>query len=314
MLTRREILRSAAAAAVAAGLSTFPFAVPALAQRASRTKKKRLLVYTRSQGFQHSVVNASQKRPSLVDATWTVLAEKNGFEVECTKDGRVFVPESLAKFDAFFFYTTGDLTAEKSADNTPPMSKDGKQALLNAVATGKGFIGSHSATDTFHSLGDAPGGRQVNQQTAEIDPYIAMLGGEFIRHGDQQKATMHVVDHSFPGLKDVEDFRITEEWYALKNFQPDLHVLLVQETAGMKGEHYQRPNFPATWARMHEKGRVFYTSLGHREDVWTNATFQNLLVGAFSWATGSATADVSPNLKHVAPEALQLPKYPQSKT
>ena len=54
----------------------------------------------------------------------------------------------------------------------------------------------------------------------------------------------------------------------------------------MKGEDYQRPNFPATWARMHGKGRVFYTSLGHRDDVWTNPVFQNLLVGALSWATG----------------------------
>jgi type 1 glutamine amidotransferase len=307
------MLRSAGAAAVAAGLSGFPFAWPALAQRANRPKKKRLLVYSRSQGFQHSVVDASKKRPSLVDSTWTVLAEKNGFEIECTKDGRIFVPETLAKFDAFFFYTTGDLTAEKSADNTPPMTKDGKKALLDAVAAGKGFLGSHSATDTFHSLNDEPKGRQVNQQSAEIDPYIAMIGGEFIRHGDQQKATMHVVDHSFPGLKDVADFNITEEWYALKNFQPDLHVLLVQETAGMKGEHYQRPNFPATWARMHGKGRVFYTSLGHREDVWTSPTFQNLLVGAAAWAFGQADADVSPNLSKATPESAQLPNYAPTK-
>jgi hypothetical protein len=72
--------------------------------------KKRLLVYTRSQGFQHDVVATAPNRPCLVDAVWTVLANKQGFDVECTKDGRVFLPESLARFDAFFFMTTGDLT------------------------------------------------------------------------------------------------------------------------------------------------------------------------------------------------------------
>src|SRR5947209_8930706 len=106
MFTRREMLRTAAA--VAAGLS------PLSAVRAADPKKKRrLLVYTRSQGFQHSVVEAHHKRPSLVDAVWTELAAKHNFDVECTKDGRVFDPDGIAKFDAFFFYTTGELTAEK---------------------------------------------------------------------------------------------------------------------------------------------------------------------------------------------------------
>jgi type 1 glutamine amidotransferase len=307
MLTRREMLRTAAAGAVVAGLSHFPLG-PAKAAPEPK-KKKRLLVYTRSQGFQHSVVEANHKRPSLVDAIWTMLGTQHGFDVECTKDGRIFLPETLAKFDAFFFYTTGDLTAEKSKDNTPPMSAEGKKAFLDAITAGKGFLGSHCASDTFHSAGNLFG----NQGPDKIDPYLAMLGGEFIKHGDQQKSTMHVVDPTFPGLSGVSDFRINEEWYALKNFQPDLHVILVQETTGMTGEDYQRPNFPATWARMHGKGRVFYTSLGHREDVWTNPIFQNLLVGAATWAFGAAEANLTPNLQQVAPAAMELPKYPPEK-
>src|SRR5436309_1870239 len=80
----------------------------------------------------------------------------------------------------------------------------------------------------------------------KIDPYIAMLGGEFIVHGDQQKANMKVVDNAFPGAKDLKDFVLLEEWYALKNFAPDIHVVLVQDTTGMKGGMYERPDFPAT--------------------------------------------------------------------
>jgi uncharacterized protein len=307
MFSRREMLRTAGAVALTAGLFPLPGlrAAPAVEPK----KKKRLLVYTRSQGFQHSVVEANHNRPSLVDAVWTVLGTEHGFDVECTKDGRVFSPESIAKFDAFFFYTTGDLTAERSKDNSPPMSREGKKALLDAIAAGKGFLGSHCASDTFHT----PGNKFLNDEPDKVDPYIAMIGGEFIRHGDQQKSTMHVVDPSFPGLSGVSDFRLQEEWYALKNFQPDLHVLLVQETAGMHGEDYQRPNFPATWARMHGSGRVFYTSLGHREDVWTNPTFQNLLAGAAAWSFGKAEANLSPNLNQVCPEGSHLPEYKKEK-
>jgi type 1 glutamine amidotransferase len=306
MFTRREMLRTTGAAAVAASLSGLAFG---RAPAEPDLKKKRLLVFTRSQGFQHDVVKIVKGKPSLVDRTWTDLAAKHGFEIHCTKDGRIFEPDAIAKFDAFFFYTTGDLTEEKSADGTPPMSRAGKKALLDAVAGGKGFLGSHCATDTFHSADKDH--RWLKDDPDKLDPYIAMIGGEFIKHGDQQAATMRVVDSTFPGLRGVTDFRIKEEWYSLKDFQPDLHVLLVQETAGMKGPEYQRPDFPATWARMHHKGRVFYTSLGHREDVWSNPLFQNLLMGALSWAAGTVDADISPNLKHAAPEAGEVPKEPK---
>ncbi len=92
----------------------------------------------------------------------------------------------------------------------------GKKALLDAIAGGKGFIGCHCASDTFHSKG----GQWQNQERDKVDPYIAMLGGEFIKHGDQQKAWMRVLDAEFPGIKGQKDFQMNEEWYSLKNFAP----------------------------------------------------------------------------------------------
>jgi hypothetical protein len=183
------------------------------------------------------------------------------------------------------------------------MPPEGKQAFLKAIEGGKGFIGSHCASDTFHS----PGTRNKNQTTQEMDPYIAMVGGEFITHGAQQKAWMRLVSPDFPGAKGVTDFQLNEEWYALKNFAPDLHVILVQDSQGMTGPMYQRPLFPATWARLFGKGRVFYTSMGHREDVWTNETFQKLLLGGIAWALGNVDANVTPNLSRTAPAATEIP-------
>ena len=99
-----------------------------------------------------------------------------------------------------------------------------------------------------------------------------------------------------------------EEWYAFCKFAPDLHVILVQETAAMHDPAYQRPPYPATWARMQQKGRVFYTSMGHREDVWTNPKFQEVLLGGINWALKNAEADVMPNIAQVTPGANELKK------
>jgi type 1 glutamine amidotransferase len=100
-----------------------------------------------------------------------------------------------------------------------------------------------------------------------------------------------------------EEIELHEEWYAGKNFAKDMHVILLQQTKGMQGPEYQRPDFPATWAKMSGKGRVFYTSMGHREDVWENKIFQDVLLGGISWALGNVKAEIKPNLEKVAPHA-----------
>ena len=283
-MTRRELLHFGSAAALWTSARAL----------AADTKKRRVLYFTRSAGFEHSVVRRQADQLSHSERVLSELGRREGFEVECTKDGRIF-DGSLDVYDAIAFYTTGDLTAA-AKDGSQPMSAAGKQKLLDAIAAGKGFVGFHSAPDTFHS------------KDAAVDPYIAMLGGEFLTHGEQQEASL-VLTSKFPGAGDMgvgEGIAFTDEWYAFRNFAPDLHVILLQETQLMKGDPYRRPDYPATWARMHGKGRVFYTSLGHREDIWTNPFFQTIALGGLAWASGRVDADVTPNIGQVAPKANQL--------
>jgi type 1 glutamine amidotransferase len=313
-MNRRDALK-AGVAGLALGLTRFPLGWVAAAD----APKRHILVYTRSQAFEHSVVKRGKNGElSLAERILTELGAKHGFEVTCTKDGTEFQPENIGKYDAFFFETTGDLTQAKGTDSSyqpppVPMTPEGKKALIKAIADGKGFVGSHCASDTFHS----PEPREKNQPRDQQDPYIVMLGGEFIHHGEQQDAKIRVVDPHFPGAPDEKELVLKEEWYALKNFAPDLHVILVQETEGMKKDKgnwlYDRPDFPETWARKYEKGRVFFTSMGHREDVWENPLFQKLLLGGLSWAVGNVDADIAPNLDQVAPKASELPEQPVKK-
>lgn len=304
-VSRREALRRLGRATVTTcALSSGAFPAHWVRAQDRGKKESHILFLTKSSGYEHGVVRRQNGQLSHAEKVFIELGRKHGFKVTASKDGGLF-DKDLSQFDAFFFYTSGDLLKPGAQDKSPPMSSAGKKALLEAVRAGKGFIGSHCANDTFHSAGP----RFETQKTP--DPFIAMLGGEFIRHGAQQKARMRVVDSHFPGCQGLgAGFDMHEEWYSIKNFAPDLHVLLVQETAGMKGSDYQRPPFPATWARQHGKGRVFYTSMGHREDVWTSPTFENVLLGGVSWVLRNVEADISPNMLKVAPKANVLPPPP----
>ena len=294
-MDRRNMLRATGTAVLAA--SAFPLQWVAAGEK----KKQKILYFSRSAGFEHDAVKIKNGKPSISDRILTELGKRHGFEVVCTKDGRVF-DDNLNQYDAIVFYTSGVLTQPNKA-KTPPMSEKGKKRLLRTIARGKGFVGLHAATDSFHSKGPS------NQNQTEVDPYIAMLGGEFIVHGAQQEAIMRAASPDFPGVKQFGRWqKLQEEWYTLKNFARDLHVILIEDNEGMEGDCYQRPPFPATWARMHRKGRVFYTSFGHRDDIWTNPDVQGIIAGGLAWAMGNVDVDVTPNIDKVTPKASQL-KY-----
>jgi type 1 glutamine amidotransferase len=293
-MNRRDML-VATSAAVAA--SAFPLHWVAGADM----KKQKILYFSRSAGFEHDAVKRKNGQPSISERILNKLGQKHGFEVVSTKDGRIFDGD-LDQYDAIAFYTSGVLT-EPNKQQTPPMTVEGKKKLLDAIAAGKGFVGFHSATDSFHSKGPS------RENQTEVDPYIAMIGGEFIVHGEQQNATIRVASPKFPGVKEFGDnVSLKEEWYTLKNFAKDLHVILIEDNEGMKGDCYQRPPFPQTWARMHGKGRVFYTSFGHRDDIWTNPKVQGIMAGGLAWAMRNVNVDVKSNINKVTPKASQL-KY-----
>ncbi|MCL4192058.1 MAG: ThuA domain-containing protein, partial [Thermoguttaceae bacterium] len=139
-MRRRELLKAALA-----GFSAFPLAWTAAAEPAPQ----RILFYTASAGFQHSVVKRLDGRLSHAEQVLTEMGRRAGFEVECTRDGTVFDGD-LSPYGAFAFYASGDLT-KPNVDEAPPMTAAGKQRFLDAVAAGKGFVGFHAAADAFHA-------------------------------------------------------------------------------------------------------------------------------------------------------------------
>jgi type 1 glutamine amidotransferase len=303
---RREFLQTAALA----GASLL---VP---EAAFGAKKKSVLVFTKSSGFEHDVVKIKDDKPSIVQTAVTMLGGKHGFDVVTSKDGRVFDSGDFRKHAAVLFFTTGDLTTG-GTDKNPAMSLQGKQSLLDAIHDGLGFVGIHAAADTFHTPPDTPD--NANRYIAhgeQSDPYIRMLGGEFIAHGRTprlQMANIIVDDSKFPGLEGVSSpVSLNDEWYSLKDFRTDLHVILTLDTKGMTGEPYQRAPYPMTWARMEGKGRVFYTAIGDRPENWSNTFFLDLLGGGIRWSIGDAQASLGQNLTEAAPGYAEIPPKPKS--
>jgi uncharacterized protein len=301
LFNRREFVKSGTVAA--AGI--------AMSGRMLAAQKKSLLVFTKSSGWEHDVVKLQDGKPSVVDDAVTKLGRKYGFDVTASKDGGVFNSGEFKKYAAVLFFTTGDLTTA-GTDKNPPMSAQGKQALLDAIHQGMGFVGVHAGSDTFHTLPDTED--RANRYIAhgeKSDPYIRMLGGEFINHGSTprlQDANLIVNDPKFPGLEGVSSpVKFNDEWYSLKDFRTDLHVILTIDTKGMSGAPYQRAPYPMTWARMEGKGRVFYSAIGDRPENWSNEFFLNLLSGGIRWATGDAKASLQPNIKQAAPGYADIP-------
>src|SRR5262245_60846248 len=109
------------------------------ALRYAPAAKPRILFFSKSSGYEHDVVRRTVKGPSLSEATLTEIGRVQGFDVIATKDGDVF-DSDLAQYDAFFFFTTGNLT-EAGTDNALPLSAEGKETLLAAIRDGKGFVG-----------------------------------------------------------------------------------------------------------------------------------------------------------------------------
>ncbi|HBF23880.1 MAG TPA: hypothetical protein DDW23_08730 [Planctomycetes bacterium] len=231
----------------------------------------RILVYVQSYGFTHAVAKRSKPgADSYVDSRIRLWADSDPrLEITVSQDPTIFHPVKLMDFDAVFFYTTGEL----------PLDEPAKRALLSFVRDGGGFVGSHCATDTFYQWED----------------YGLMLGGYFDGHPWHQKVRVRVEDPSHPAVAHIPDgFELTDEIYQFKSpwSRDRVHVLmsLDTESVDMTRNSIRRGDgdFAISWTREEGKGRVFYTSLGHRDEVWRAEWFRNHLVEGLLWAAGKS--------------------------
>ena len=240
----------------------------------------------------------------MAERILTEIGKEHGFEVVASKDGRMFEPDKIGQWDAFVFETTGDLTTPGGDKNPPDLGRR-REGVLRRDPGRQGIHGDALRDRHVRPHRPAEQGRRRPVYPDDRRRVHRPWCPAAVTDRDRRPG----VPRHRQGFRHAgTSFTITDEWYALKNFADDLHVILVQVTEGMKGHMYERPNFPITWARPYGKGRVFYTSMGHREDVWENPMYQALLLGALGWTTGRIEASIEPNIRQVTPKYDELPK------
>lgn len=275
--------------------------------------KKKLLYYDFSQGFVHPPTKDKRNTLGVCAQFLKTVADKYGYELVCTKDGKIF-DSDLTQYAAIIFYTSGDLDKPNAKHPGAPMSEQGVKNFFAAIQGGVGFLGFHSATDTWRGRGAA----YENQPIEKLPPYIKLIGGEFIRHGAQQNATLTPTEPiQLDVLKNAQKPIVHhDEWYCNKNFDPNMHVILIQETKQMlkdsKNSCYNRPAYPCVWCKMEGKGRVAYSSLGHGEQHWKTPLVQGIVTDLVRFVAGDLELDTTPNFNKVCPDAV-INLYPQEK-
>jgi len=277
-------------------LASIGLSAAAFATTASQAGPKKLLFLTHAALYKHTSLGPAEKAV-------TELGKTGGFEVTTVEgykqdakqlDFSFLTPEYLNQFDGVMMMTNGNL----------PFTDAQKKNLLDFIRGGKGFIGAHCASLTFYNYPE----------------FGEMLGGYFNRNLPQGTiAVLKVEDARHPATKMlgtswpiVDEFYLfgTAPWDAAKpddnidvlfknkipmGFSRDrVHVLLSLDTDRTNIEGFApRANvrkggdYPQSWWRNWGKGRVFYTSLGHLPETWTNdSAFRAHLTGGIQWALG----------------------------
>ena len=235
----------------------------------------RILMLTQSVGFKHGSVNRKEGQLAPAERALTDIGVRsNLFRVDCTQDAaKDFTKENLQNYDVVFFYTTGNLPI-KQAD----LDYFFKEWL---PTKGHGFIGAHSAADTYHNY----------------QPYWDMIGGTFNGHpwGAGSTVTITVHDKKHPASKPWGDeFEIKDEIYQFKNWQPEKVRVLM--SLNMAKTSLKKPyHVPILWVKNYGQGKAMHMSLGHNEAVWENEKYQASLLGGIRWVLNLEEGDATPN-------------------
>jgi type 1 glutamine amidotransferase len=248
IVTRREFIALVSSAA----------AIQPLGARAEHPPE-RVLYFTHSAGYRHDVIPLSA-------AILTQLGRNSGaFEVIATEDVSEFSTANLERYAAVMFYTSGEI----------PMSAAQKSALISFVRSGRGFLGVHSATDTFYTWPD----------------YLDLIGGYFNGHPWHQDVTVQVADAADPVVAFLgNSLQLNDEIYQISDFDYRgsrvlLHLDQSSVDLSKAGVHQRFYGWPLAWKRSFGQGRVFYSALGHEASIWQDPRCQKILTNAILWST-----------------------------
>jgi type 1 glutamine amidotransferase len=244
-------------------LSPLTVALVAAGVLGAEAAPKKVLVVTATKGFRHSSIATAENVLATLgqqSGAFTVVDFVRG-GADGKDDAEVATKLTLAKLN--------EVDAVIFANTTGELALPDRDGFLKWIEAGHALIGMHSCSDTFH----------------EYRPFIEMLGGEFLTHGAQVQVEAYNQDPTHPATRHLgSSYPVFDEIYEFKAFErAKVHGLL---TLDKSPQTLLPGDFPVAWSKDVGRGKLFYTSLGHREDVWTSALYQQHILGGIQWALG----------------------------
>lgn len=180
--------------------------------------------------------------------------------VTLTDDKELLTKPALQQFDVCVFgtgFTRSVRQADGSIAREPDLTPIQEDGLFQFVASGKGLVGIHGSAWWI-------GGRAAD-----------LLGGHSNWHPPGLTFTVNIDDKAHPATAGVQDFEVEDEIY-ISAYDPTIRVLASAQ--------WQNRAHPMAWVKAYEKGRVFYTTLGHGPGTFARPGMQQLITQAVRWA------------------------------
>jgi len=242
--------------------------------------RRKMLVFWRCEGFFHGSI-------PVVNRAMEEMGKKTGlFDVVVTDDYSYFTPEKLKQFDVVCLNNTTGLKFN------PKETPERCNALLDFVKSGKGIVGVHAATDNFKQW---PEGEE-------------MMGGKFTGHpwggGGTWAIKIDEPKHPLTAPFEGKGFKIKDEIYRteppLYSRSKQLVLMSLDMSDPVTKSKASKPSDADTgisWVKNIGKGRVFYCSLGHNNEIMYNAAIMQHYLGGIQFALGDYKIDTTPKPK-----------------
>jgi type 1 glutamine amidotransferase len=236
------------------------------------TGKPRVLLFEKINGFRDG--------PSVdaAHAAFVAMAARKGWALVTTDKGSAFTPAILSRFDVVIWNNiSGDV-----------LTLSQRRAFQRYMEQGGGFIGVHG------SAGDP-----VYFWEWYVD---TLLGARFSGHPMAphfQTARIKLDNTTHPVAQGLPTtWEMNDEWYSFKNnprTSGSVIIATLDENTykldGVGGQNLRMGDHPIAWTRCIGRGRMFYSAIGHRPELYSDAIYIQMLEQAVDWTAGLGASD-----------------------
>ena len=251
----------------------------AAASFAADPGSKKVLVFSRCEGFNHKAAIAACKE-RMAEET-----KKGMFTVDFSDDYASLEISNLVKYSALVLNNTTHMKTKEHPAVAP--------SICSYVRWGGGLCVIHAGADNFY---DAPDCAHLVGGRFDGHPWGA--GGTWAFKVEDSDSP---ITAPFKGFADGK-FKRGEEIYQQSSpffDRAKLHVLVSLDlsdpaTAGVQGKKRADNDFAVSWVRRYGNGRVFYTSFAHDQRAWDADDTRAHIFAGLAYALGTLKADDAP--------------------